>query len=393
MPWNDNANSGGKPDKKPGGKPSPWGAPPPPSSGGGSGGGDRPPPRRPTGGLGGGGPRRPGQPDVADLGRQLGDRLREMLGGDGRGPNRRLIGLIAAGVFGLWLLSGFYIVQSNEQAVVTTLGAYSRTSGPGMHYHAPFPVERVRKVPVTTIRATQIGGGAAGEALDESLMLTSDENIIDLDFTVQWKVANARNYLFSLDNPPQTVADVAESAMREVVGKTSLQAIITTQRGRVQAETLDLMQRMLDSYNAGITVREVLIDNAGPPPPVIAAFREVTAAEQEAESVQNVARGRAATIEAEARAYANQIRNEAEGEAARFNQLYEQYKLAPAVTRDRLYIETMQRVLSQANKVVIDSKGASAPIILPPDVFRPRGAPQPSAGQPPTPEVRAGGAR
>jgi membrane protease subunit HflK len=297
---------------------------------------------------------------------------------------------IGAGVLGLWAISGIYIVQSDEEAVVTRFGAYVGWNGPGLHIHWPFPIERVQRVSVTSVRRTQIGGETGAENPEESLMLTSDENIIDLDFTVQWKVSDASDFLFNLDNTEETVKDVAESAMREVVGKTLLQGLITTERGRVQDEALVLMQNMLDRYRAGVTIDEVLISNAGPPPPVVAAFRQVTTAEQEAESVQNVARGEASRIEQAARAYALQAEREAEGEAARFNQLYAQYKLAPAVTRDRLYIETMQRVLQQSNKVVIDSKGASAPIILPPDVFRPR---NPNLVQPAQPQQPQGAVR
>lgn len=316
--------------------------------------------------------------------------MRDTFGGaGGRGPNKRVIGLIGGAVLALWLASGVYIVQSDEEAVVTTFGAYYDTTGPGMHYRAPFPFQNVTKVKTTAVRSTVIGG-KTGESLEQSLMLTSDENIIDLDFTVLWRVSNARDFTFSLDSPATAVGDVAESAMREVVGKTTLQSLITTQRGQVQAETLQLMQSMLDSYKSGVTIREVLIDNAGPPPPVVAAFQAVNAAEQEAESVQNLARGEASRILAAAQGYADATRAEAEGEAARFNQLYEQYRLAPAVTRDRLYIETMQRVLSRANKVVIDSKSASAPIILPPDVFRPRSAQQPAAA---SDAARTGGTR
>ncbi len=384
MPWNDNANSGGKPDKKPGGKPSPWGAPP---SGGGDDGGS-PPPRRP-GGTGGPGGRKPGgpggpAPDLNDLGRQMSDRMREILGGGKGGMNPRILGLAGAAIVGLWALSGIYIVDSDQEAVVTTFGAYTGWNGPGLHYHAPFPIQRVQKVSVTSVRRTQLGGTGAGEQqLAESLMLTSDENIIDLDFTVQWKVSDASDYLFNVGDPEATVRAVAESAMREVVGKSLLQALITTERGRAQDQARVLMQQTLNRYRAGVTVDLVLIDNAGPPPSVVDAFRQVTAAEQQAESVQNVARGAAAKIEQEARAYSIQAQELAKGDAARFNQLYAQYKLAPAVTRDRLYIETMQTVLSKANKVVIDSKGASAPIILPPDVFRPRGQVPPAAGSDP----------
>ena len=370
MPWNDNSNTGGKPGPKSGGKPGPWGAPPSGGGGNNNGAGGGPKgPGRPTG-------KRPPPADLNDIGRQLSRRLGDLFGrGGGGGVKPGAIAVGAGALVAVWALTGVYIVQSDEEAVVTTFGAYTGWNGPGLHYHLPAPIQRVQKVSVTAVRRTEIGGQAGADQPEESLMLTSDENIIDLDFTVQWKVSDASDFIFNLEDPEGAVKAVAESAMREVVGKTLLQPLLTTARGQVQNETLDLMQRTLDRYRAGVTIDEVLIRNAGPPPQVVAAFREVTTAEQEAESVQNVARGVASQIEQAARAYALQAKLEAEGEAARFNQLYAQYKLAPAVTRDRLYIETMQRVLARSNKVVIDSEGASAPVILPPDVFRPRSQP------------------
>jgi modulator of FtsH protease HflK len=396
MPWNDNANSGQKPG--------PWGAPPsgPGGSGGGSGGGGG----GSGGGGGGGGPRGPGgggprrpntPPDFGDFGRQLKgalDRLLGQGGPGGPGVNSQTIAVVGGIAVLLWAASGVYIVQANEQAVVTTFGAWSGTTGPGLKYHLPYPFQAHHKVSVTDLKKTDIGGTEGADQPDESLMLTGDENIVDLDFTVQWRISDAAKYLFKLDDPDAAVKAVAESAMREVVGKSALQPILTTGRAQVQAQTLALMQRVLDSYNAGILIDEIQIRNASPPQPVIDAFRDVATAGQNAESAANQARGRGAQIRQAALGYQAQVVQEAQGEAARFNQVYEQYKAAPAVTRQRLYIETMERVLANSNKVIIDSKGASAPIILPPDVFRPRTAPTGQApAASPAPEARTGASR
>jgi membrane protease subunit HflK len=367
MPWNDNANPG------------PWGSPPPP-------GGDderREPPRRPSGR--GGGPRRPDGPDLNNAIDGLGRRFRGMFGGPGGQGIRPGAVAMAGGVaVGLWALSGFYMVQPNEAAVVTTFGAYSRQESPGLRYHLPSPIERVEKVPITSLQRIDIGGTKGADVPEESLMLTGDENIVDLDFSVTWRIADPARYLFTLSDPDISVKAVAESAMREVIGKTSWNDIITG-RGKVQSETAELMQRMLDSWGAGVSVVEVQIRNANPPQEVAAAFRDVQSAEQDKASsvneantyrnrVVNEAKGDAARTTQSALAYREQAVREALGDAARFNQILAEYKRAPGVTRDRLYIETMQRVLARSNKVVVDSKGASAPIILPPDVFRPRAA-------------------
>lgn len=383
MPWNDNANPG------------PWGSP--------SGGDDkRDQPRRPSGG--GGGPRRPGGPDFNGGIERLVQRLRDMMGGGGR-PQRNVVAIVIGGAFAAWALSGFYVVQPNEQAIVLTFGAYSRAETPGLRYHLPSPIERVEKVPVTSLKRTDVGGATGdADAPAESQMLTGDEQIIDIDFSVTWRVADASRYLFATRDPDAAIKAVAESAMREVVGKTQLQPIISTGRGQVQLQTAELMQRTLDSWGAGISIVEVQIRSAGPPPEVVAAFREVNTAQQDAESAENEAntyrnrvineaKGDASRITNAAQGYREQAVREATGEAARFNQIYTEYRRAPSVTRDRLYIETMQRILQSSNKVIIDAKGASAPIILPPDVFRPRGGtsvapvevapaqPQPKAAQ------------
>jgi membrane protease subunit HflK len=381
MPWNDNANSGQKPPGKPdkdGPKPSPWGDEPTSSA-------DKPtPPRKPTpmrkpsgGGNGGGGAGGGMPPDFNDLSQLVTDKLKTYFGGSGagRGSTKNVVLAVVGGAFGLWLLSGIYIVRTQDRAVITTFGAYSGEVGQGPHYRLPWPIQAVRKVPFTTLNKIDIGGSDGSALPEESLMLTGDENIVDLKFTVQWRVANAYRYVFNLDDPDNAVKAVAESAMREVVGRTELQPILTTGQGAVQLQTAKLMQSILDKYGAGVSIDEVQIRSANSPPKVLAAFREVAAAKQNAEATINRAQGEAATIKNAALGYKAQTVQEAEGEAARFNQVYVQYKAAPAVTRQRLYIETMERVLSKANKVVIDNKAANVPIVLSPDSFKSRSAP------------------
>jgi membrane protease subunit HflK len=306
------------------------------------------------------------------------------------------VGGVAAVAFGAWLISGFYLVQPSERAVIFTFGAVGKNdwAGPGLHYHVPMPIQHVEKVAVTTLNFADVGGAANADAPAESLMLTGDEQIIDLDFRVTWRIDDPAKYLFAVRDPDKAVKAVAESAMREVVGKTPLQPIISTGRGAVQQQTKVLMQHTLDSWGAGIEVVEVQIRQAQPPPEVIAAFRDVNNAQQDADSavneantyrnrVINEAKGDAAAITQQAEAYRERATREAIGDAARFNALYAEYRRAPGVTRDRIYIETMEQVLRASNKVVIDAKGATAPIILPPDVFRPKaqtGAPQIEVG-------------
>lgn len=372
MPWNDNANPG------------PWGSPP-------SGDGDRRDntPKRPRGG----GPRRPEGPDFNANFDRLGRRLRDFFsGGPGGGVRPGAIAAVVGAAFGLWALSGIYVVQPNEEAVVTTFGAYSRNEGPGLRYHLPAPIERVQKVPVTSLQRLDVGGAAAGAVPEESLMLTGDENIIDLQFSVTWRVADADRFVFTIRDPEGSVKAVAESAMREVVGRTNLLDILTTGRGQVQQQAAELMQRTLDSWGAGVRIDEVQIRSANPPQQVLAAFRDVVSAQQDQESavneantyrnrVINEAKGDAARIVQAAQAYREQAVREATGDASRFNAILNEYRRAPGATRDRIYIETMQRVLARSNKVIVDSEGATAPIILPPDVFRPRTQPQAPAPQ------------
>jgi membrane protease subunit HflK len=365
MPWNDNANPG------------PWGAPPPGDDGRKK--TDSPPPRRE-------GPRRPPPPPSGPDLERLIKRLRDGLDGLFRGPGGRGVSTSAMGaVAGLavivWILTGLYIVQANEEAVITRFGGYAGSVGPGLHYHLPIPIEKAELVAVTNQNKTIVGGTPGSPLPDESLMLTGDENIVDLSFTVQWHVSDAAQYLFKVREPDDAVKAVAESAMREVVGRSALKSILTNGRGDVQSQTAILMQKILDKYQSGVSIDAVQIQNANPPQEVVPAYQDIARAGQDAQSaindanayrnkVVNEAKGEAAKIIQAGEGYKVQVVREAQGQAARFDQLYAQYRRAPAVTRDRLYIETMQKVLAQNHKVIIDAKGSTAPIILPPDAFR-----------------------
>jgi membrane protease subunit HflK len=390
MPWNDNANPG------------PWGSPPPGEDG------DRKdvPARRPQDNGGGSrGPRGPGPggPDFNAGFERLRRRISDLLGGGGRGVRPGALAAIAGAVVALWALSGFYVVQPNEQAVVTTFGAWTRSELPGLRYHLPTPIEGVEKVPVLSLNRLDLGGGGTADTdvPQESLMLTSDLDIVDLSWTVTWKIADAGRYLFSTRAPDDAVRAVAESAMREVVGKTPLDSVFGNGRGKVQLQTADLMQKTLDGWGSGITVVEVQIRSVNPPNEVLAAFRDVTSAQQDLVSasneadtyrnrVVNEAKGDAARIVQYAEGYREQMVRTAQGDAARFNAIDAEYKKSPQATRERLYLETMERVLAKSKKVVIAGKGGTtAPVILPPDLFRsqaqaaapPVAAPAPPAQQ------------
>jgi len=443
MPWNDNVKPGpwgaapegpdGDGDRPEGETPkdagsagprSPWGAPPPAGGGEGPrlgrpatpGAGPRRRPERPkltpfgsgSGGGGGGG-------DFDALQKEWADKARRFFRNpNGGGVRPGALAVVGGAALGLWALSGVYIVQPNEQAVVTRFGVYARTESPGLKVRLPFPLETAQTVPVTTLNQLNVGGAANADRPEESLMLTGDENIIDMDFAVTWRVSDADDYLFRVSNPEATVKAVAESAMREVVGRSPLNDVLSSGRARIQVQTEQLMQRVLDSYRAGVTVVDVQIRAAEPPREVITAFREVAGAGQEAQSaineantyrnrVVNEAVGSAAAIRQQAEGYRQQVVSQAEGEAARFNQIHEQYRANPGVTRERLYLETMERVLRDSNKVVVDTGGqggATAPIILPPEVFRQGGAraapgaPTPAPAQPQAqPQAQAGAAR
>jgi modulator of FtsH protease HflK len=400
MPWNDNSDNSGSsgsggngsgggegPPKKP--PQSPWGNAP-----GGGGRDDRPP--NPWGQP----PRRPGQPsgegNLDDLAKRVEDKLKVVLGGKGGAPqgpfnrnsggggggqpvkvDRRMIGIGAAVVAIAWLASGIYVVDAGEEAIVTRFGEHVRTAGQGLALRLPSPLENHVIVNVQRVNALFVGSGEGGSANEaDGLMLTGDENIVNVGFQVFWRVTDSPAFLFNVGHGPdnnssaeETIRAVAESAMREVVGKAQRETVLTTGRAGIESDTRALIQRTLDRYQAGITITQVNLTRAEPPPAVVDAFREVAAASQEAETKIN-----------EARAYRNRVVPQAQGEAARFNQLYQEYRLAPEVTRQRLYLETMERVYERANKVLLDSgrSGGNAPVmVLPPELLR--GATSPAA--------------
>ena len=337
--------------------------------------------------LGNGSRGRGGAPtSVDELLRRYRDYMRRLLpGGFGGGRGTALfIGAIVA----LWLLTGLYRVQPDEQGVELVFGDWDGViTDPGLQWNWPGPIGDVETPKVTVINRVNIGfrdpsdfGGRAALARDvprESLMLTGDQNIADVDFTVQWRIANAGAYLFNIRDPEETVKIVAESAMREVVGQTRLDDLITTAREQVQSQARVLLQQILDEYGAGISIERIQLQLTSPPPPVIDAFNDVQRARQDKERLQNqaeayqnrivpTARGEAASVIQEAEGYKARVIKEAQGEGARFTEIHKSYKAAPDVTRRRLYIETLRDVLAKANKIIIGTNSRERQDVVPP---------------------------
>jgi membrane protease subunit HflK len=233
--------------------------------------------------------------------------------------------------------------------VITQFGRYSRTLGPGVGFTLPSPIERVKKVDVESIRTMDMGSQSS-----EDLMLTGDQNLIDIAYTVRWNVRTPELYLFQMSQPDETIRQVAESAMRAVISQVSLQDAMGDKRSEIEARVADSMQRVLDGYRSGIAIQGVSIQQADPPAEVNEAFKEVTAAQQDAKSYVN-----------QANAYALQLTAKAQGEAAAFDKVYEQYKLAPEVTRRRMYYETMEQVLSKVDKTIVEAPGVTPYLPLP----------------------------
>lgn len=364
MPWNNQGGGG------------PWGGG---SSGGGGGGGPRGPwGQGPQGGGGGGGGGQP--PGLEELIRKSQERLKNVLPGGGGNIGAKGIALIAVLGIIIYGLTGFYTVSQNEVGVNTVFGRHIGNAAPGLNWNPPAPFGVVYKVPVTDVRRTEVGyrsgGGPRGanrEVLEESLMLTGDENIVDIDLEVQWDVnaAQVANFVFQLQNPEGTVKAVAESALREAIGRRNIQNVLTTEQAAIAAEVRQIMQRIMDDYRSGVNIRVVQLLSALPPAQVRNAFLDVNAAQQDQTRVQNEARtyanqvvpearGRASQILQEAEAYRERVVAEANGQASRFNQVYEEYRRAPAVTRERMFLETMERVLGNTDKVIIDQSGGNS---------------------------------
>ena len=361
MPWNNQGGGNG------GG---PWGSPP----GGGGGNGNNPWGRPPGGGQ------QPGGPDLEELLRKGQERFKNLTPGGLGGGKGILLGVVALGL--IWGLSGIYRVQPDEQGVVLRFGQYVRTEQSGLRYHLPSPIETAETPKVTRVNRLEIGYRSAvdnrrggGDVLDESLMLTGDENIIDIDFTVMWKIKDAGNYLFKIREPELTVKMAAESAMREVIGRTDIQPALTEARQDIEQQTKLLLQTMLDEYQSGIEITQVQLQKVDPPAPVVDAFNDVQRARQDRERLRNEAeayrndiipraRGEAEQLIQQASAYREQVVSLAQGDAQRFAQVMAAYNQAPEITARRMYLETMQEVLGGANKVIID-QGKGGPGVVP----------------------------
>ncbi|HTP77044.1 MAG TPA: FtsH protease activity modulator HflK [Rhizomicrobium sp.] len=347
MPWNNSSDGGGS--GGPGSK-GPWNRGPTP---------------------GGGGGMRP--PDIEDMLRRSQDRLRSFLPGSNFTTGSLIVLLLI--VVGVWLASGIYFVGAFEQGIVLRFGKFVARTPPGINYHLPWPIETAYTLDVTRQRQINIGyrtaadtedTNAAGEDIPaEADMLTGDENIIDINFTVFWVVKDAGDYLFNVEDPDQTIKAVAESAMREVVGRSQFESILTQDREAIQIEVKDLMQKTLDAYGTGVTITNVNMQKADPPSEVIDAYRDVQAARADQERMRNEAegyankvipeaRGSAARIVQDAEAYRQQVIAEASGQSKRFLSVLAEYRSAPDVTRRRMYLETMANILAPMNKVIVD---------------------------------------
>jgi modulator of FtsH protease HflK len=340
-------------------------------------------------------------PEFEEFLKRAQEKLKNLLPVPGGMGGRSALALALVGSI-IWLVSGFYTINPNEVGLKKIFGRYIGKTGPGLNYNFPFPVGSVEKVPVTTRSLINIGfatrqdlrGTNAPVPVDvpeESLILTGDNNIADVKFVVIWQIDPVRpeDFAFNVANQAETVKAVAESAMREIIGRREILPILTTERPAIERDVQELMQRVLNAYKAGILILQVQLQSVDPPEQVIAAFKDVIASQQdqnrlvnEAEAYANKvvpeARGKAAAIVQAAEGYRLQTVAEATGQVSRFNQVYEQYKKAPEVTRERLYLETMERVLGAANKIIIDQSAGQGQGVVP---YLPLGALPPSAAQ------------
>ena len=327
--------------------------------GGDNGGGDgprnpwsQPPRKRPTG----------AGSNVTSLDDFLKKSREKFGGGGGRGSLQNFGGhpiwaYIAGGLVLLWFaFTSIHRIGPQERGVVTTLGSYSNTLGPGMQITWPAPISQVQIVDVAGIRVIDVGGTSTGAA--ENLVLTGDQNIIDLAYSIRWNIADPELYLFQLNDPDTTIREIAESAMRAVVANVSLDDAIGAQRSQIEQDVERRMQDILNGYRSGVAIQGIAIRQADPPEAVNRAFKEVSAAQQDAQSYMN-----------QARAYALQLTAKAQGEAAQFDKVYEQYRLAPDVTRRRMYYETMEQVLSKVDKTIVETNNVT-PYLALPDVAR-----------------------
>ena len=334
----------------------------------------------PPGGGGNGSGRGPTPPDIDKIIREFQEKIKNFLpGGSSSGGKQAILVLIVLGF--VWLASGLYRVLPDEQGVVLRFGKFVKTTQPGLNYHIPFPVESVLTPKVTKVNRIDIGfrserdsgfssSGGVADVPQESLMLTGDENIVNIDFSVFWVIKDAGNFLFKIQDPEGTVKAAAETAMREVIARSDIQPILTEGRALIETDTQEIIQKILDEYNSGIQITQVQTQKADPPDQVIDAFRDVQAARADMERSKNEAeayandvipraRGEAAKILQAAEAYKKEVVAKAEGEASRFLAIYNEYKNAKEVTQERMYLETMEKVLADIDKVIIEKNAGS----------------------------------
>lgn len=343
---------------------------------------------------GGGGGGKDGPPDLDELWRNFNQRLSGLFGrrGGGGGGNtgggeppspRQLgggIGLLAGLILVVWLASGFYIVDESQRGVVLTFGKHSRTTGPGLQWRLPYPIQSHELVNLSQVRTIEIGyrNNVKTRVLRESLMLTDDENIVDLQFAVQYILKDPEDYLFNVRRPDEVVMLVAESAFREAVGRSSMDFVLYEGREQIAASAEKLMQDILDKYQTGIAISRVNVQNAQPPEQVQAAFDDAVKAKQDQERQKNEgqayfndvvprARGAAQRLIEEANGYRQRVVANAEGEAARFRSVLAEYSRAPQVMRERIYLETLQQILTSSTKIIVDAKSNGNLLFLPLD--------------------------
>ena len=364
MPWKQQGGGGG----------GPWG-------GGGNGGGQGPWGGKSSGGGGGGGGGSAGgPPDLEDLIRKGQDRFKSLMPGGVGGVRGILIAVLLI-VF-VWLLSGLYRVQPGENGIELLFGKYVNTTQAGLNFWAPWPIGSIQRPNVERTNQINVGfrslgsgrGDASRDVPEESLMLTGDQNIIDIDFVVQWRIKSARDFLFNIRDPQSTVKLAAESSIREIVGQTPLEEVLATKRTEVEVKTREVLQRIMDDYKAGVFIAEVKMQKVDPPQKVIDAFNDVQRARQDKERQQNEAeayrndivpkaKGEASRQLEQAAAYRERLIKEADGEAKRFVSVYEAYLTGKDVTVRRLYLERMQDVLKKAEKVIIDKGQGGAGVV------------------------------
>ena len=331
-----------------------------------------------------------GPPDLDEVWRRVNQRLNSLFGGKGGGGDGlpsgglpgggNLVGLLIGVLVLVWVASGFYSVDTGQRGVVLRFGKYAETTEPGPRWHLPWPIEAREVVNVDQVRTVEIGyrNNVKSKVLKESLMLTDDENIIDLQFAVQYILKDPKEFLFVNRAPEDTVLQVAETAMREIVGKSKMDFVLYEGRADIAARAKVLMQEILDRYKTGISISQVTLQNIQPPEQVQAAFDDAVKAGQDRERLKNEAeaysndvvqraRGLASRLKEEAQGYKQSVIANAEGEASRFSQILAEYQKAPQVTRQRMYLDTMQTVMNNTSKVLVDQKGGNSLLYLPLD--------------------------